>query len=363
MASTARPQKRALATSNSNIAPPGPGSGASSNSPAPAGSTDENIVFDPNRKTAPTSWTPVPVPVIPGFSTSAGGTAPAPKPAPKPAASRKRKSDVVETNQDLFPDDAPEIDSDDERLVLTQSDTCNAVRRKIRNWTESGAMKVGEFQNTLGVSSKAYGSFMNRTGTWDGDGCDTYFKACAYFKKRELQGLPLKASKPKKPKTAESAQHVVDLLDTGDIELPGEANNRVPVFDTCDEVRKKIRALLAKDGVTQAAFVREISKTFTDGRNVSPANLRYFMGRKGPVDGNTNVSFYAGYVFFEKQRVKAGKPKTKFREEMESVHRGTGIDVKTNSHGPFFVVGDSVPTYDKYGCYHTVRGRGRGRRR
>ncbi|KAK7430199.1 hypothetical protein QQZ08_003173 [Neonectria magnoliae] len=345
---------RALATFNPNIVPVSSPSGLAPNSlPSLAGLG----LPDPVGYGLGSQPAALPGPTNENVAPTASGTAkPAPVPTPaaaKPAAatSRKRKSDVVaETSEDLFPEDVEDIDEDDPRLDRTDSDTCNAVRRKIRTWIESGAMKVGQFQDALGVSSKAYGSFMNRTGTWDGEGCDTYHRALAFFKKRELQGLPLKAAKPKKPKTADTSKKAAaDLFDVAGVELPREASNSVPISDTCDEVRKKIRALLAKDGVTQAAFVREISKTFTDGRKVSPANLRYFMGRRGVIDGNTNVTYYAAYVFFEKQRIKAGKPKTKFREEMEKVHKGKGVDTEHSSNGYMFMRADETVTLDKYG--------------
>ncbi|KAM0440863.1 hypothetical protein ACHAPT_000165 [Fusarium lateritium] len=274
------------------------------------------------------------------------------KPKPKPATtSKKRKSDAAEEDikEKLFPEDVEEIDDYDPRLDLI-TDTCNAIRRKIRNWTESGAQKVGEFQRTIGVSSKAYLSFMNRTGTWDGDNCDTYHKAHRFFKKREIQGLPLKAPKPKKPKTAASAKAAAEILDVSGVdELPGEETGDVPVYDTCEEVRKKIRAILARDGITQAAFIREINKGLPEGSSVSPANMRYFMGRKGPRDGNTNITFYAAYIFFEKKRIKAGKPKTDFREDMEAAWGGVGFDREHGANTYYFCSADSVPTVNKYG--------------
>ncbi|KAF4975241.1 hypothetical protein FZEAL_7948 [Fusarium zealandicum] len=278
----------------------------------------------------------------------------------KPAAatsSRKRKSDVAaETKEDLFPEGVEDIDDEDPRLDRLDSDTCNAIRRKIRSWIESGAQKVGEFQQTIGVSSKAYTSFMNRTGTWDGEGCDTYLKAHLFFKRREVQGLPIKASKAKKAKTAASSKAMDEALDVSGVELPGEADGAVPIYDTCDEVRKKTRALLAKDAMTQAAFIREINKGLPDGRSVSPANLRYFMGRRGVRDGNTNVSFYAAYVFFDKKRVKAGKPKTKFRQEMEKSWGPKGFDTEHGANAHFTCFGDEVPELDKYGQINFVRG-------
>jgi hypothetical protein len=277
---------------------------------------------------------------------------PAAAPAkPAPAASKKRKSDAAEGTEDMFPAALDEIDNEDPRLTAGEKDTCNAVRRKIRNWIESGAMKVGEFQKAIGVSSKAYGSFMNRTGTWDGDGCDTYWEAIKFFKKRELLGLPLKAPAAKKAKpTPAAAAKANDLLDVSGVTLPGEEKGTVPVYDTCEEIRKKVRALLARDGVTQAAFLREISKMYPDeSKKVSAANLRYFMGKKGPLDGNVNATFYAAYVFFEKQRVKAGKPKSKFREEMEKVHGSKGVDLEHSPHGHVWLRAGETAYVDKYG--------------
>ncbi|KAL2675155.1 hypothetical protein Neosp_011336 [[Neocosmospora] mangrovei] len=282
-------------------------------------------------------------------STAKGASKPKPKPAT--TASKKRKSDAGEEDlkSQLFPDDIEDIDDYDPRLdVIT--DTCNAVRRKIRNWTESGAQKVGEFQKTIGVSSKAYLSFMNRTGTWDGDNCDTYLKGHRFFKKRELQGLPLKAPKPKKPKTAASAKAVSEIFDVSGVEeLGGEETGSVPIFDTCEEIRKKIRHVLARDGITQAAFIREINKNLPAGQCVSAANMRYFMGRKGPRDGNTNITFYAAYVFFEKKRIKAGKPKTDFREDMEAVWGPLGFDREHGANTHYICSADSVLTITKYG--------------
>jgi hypothetical protein len=323
-----------------------------------------------NNGTTPAYYNPPPpfVPHLPGHQVPGGppptaastvtrgipsGAQQIPAPAPTTTTtSRKRKSDVApdNTQEDLFPTDVPDIDSDDERLERLDGDTCNTVRRKIRNWIDSGAQKVGEFQKTIGVSSKAYGSFMNRTGTWDGEGTDTFAKAHHFFKKRELQGLPLKANKPKKPKTAASAKAIDEFLDVSDVDpLPGEADGTVPIYDTCNEIRKKIRPVLAKDGMTQAAFIRALNKNLPEGKSVSAANLRYFMGRKGVRDGNTNITFYAAYVFFEKKRIQAGKPKTKFRVEMEGAWGSKGFDIEHGANQHYTCFAGEEPMMDKYG--------------
>lgn len=58
------------------------------------------------------------------------------------------------------------------------------------------------------------------------------------------------------------------------------------------------------------------------------------MGYKGPDTGNTSCVFYAAYVFFEKLRIVESKPKSKHREEMESIWGGKGgFDTTRNQRG------------------------------
>jgi hypothetical protein len=346
-----------LSVSNNPAPPPVPG-------PIPNNSTSP-VYYNPPPPFVPhTSGAQAPggPPPLTNSSPMARGTPsgappiPIPSPAPAPAttttSSRKRKSDVTpdNTQEDLFPDNVPDIDSEDERLDLHDSETCNAIRRKIRNWIDSGAQKVGEFQKTIGVSGKSYNSFMNRTGTWDGENTDTYIKAHRFFKKRELQGLPLKANKPKKAKTAASAKALEEALDVSNVDpLPGEADGTVPIYDTCDEIRKKIRPILAKEGMTQAAFIRALNKNLPEGKSVSPANMRYFMGRKGVRDGNTNITFYAAYVFFEKKRIQAGKPKTQFREKMEKAWGSKGFDIEHGANQQYTCFAGEEPVVDEFG--------------
>jgi hypothetical protein len=95
------------------------------------------------------------------------------------------------------------------------------------------------------------------------------------------------------------------------VTLPGEETTSVSVFDTCDEVRKKIRALLFRDGVPQAASLPEISKIYKY-KKVSAANLRYFLGKKGPLDGNPNALFMPHTYFLRSNVSKQGNPKASF---------------------------------------------------
>lgn len=131
------------------------------------------------------------------------------------------------------------------------------------------------------------------------------------------------------------------------ITLEGEATRSVPVYDSCDEVRKKIRAHLREPSITQASFLREIAKTFDDGRKIQSKVLNDFLNKKGAFAGNTSATFYASYVFFEKMRLREGKPKSKHRMEMERIHEG-GFETAKRRDRITCMVGD-VPIVDQYG--------------
>lgn len=113
---------------------------------------------------------------------------------------------------------------------------------------------------------------------------------------------------------------IMAVLDVSDIELPGEDSDRVLVFDTCDTVRRKIRNFLVRPGMTQAAFLRALARTYSDGRRLQGAQLNRFLSMQGPTSGNTSGVFYAAYVFFEKLRLRDDKPKTADRLDMERYH-------------------------------------------
>jgi hypothetical protein len=212
-------------------------------------------------------------------------------------------------------------------------------------------MKVGEFQKEIGASSKTYHSFMSQSGPYKGSGSTVYGNAFAFFKRRELMGRKI-SKKVKKDGEEEKRTDV-----TG-IQLDGEADGEVPVFDTCDEVRKKIRAYLAEPSITQASFLRAIAQSHPDGKKFQSKSLNDFLGKKGANAGNTSGIFYSAYVFFEKIRVKDGKPKSKHRLEMEKIYSGgekyrnggkPGMDLKTPSNRGYFCMQGERPVMDQYG--------------
>lgn len=110
--------------------------------------------------------------------------------------------------------------------------------------------------------------------------------------------------------------------------------------------------------MSQAAFCRELTKMVAaQGRKVLPSTLNSFLGQKGPSAGSGSVAFYAGYVYFEKIRVRDGKPKSQMRQEMETVWGNDGMDIPEERGGrqrSFWCLGNEKPVEDKYGRIHFV---------
>ena len=247
----------------------------------------------------------------------------------------KRKADDIEAEE-----------TDEQDYPVTEN--CDQIRRKINAFLSTGEMKVGKFQEALGVNSRGFNTFLGLSGKYKGDGSNTYYAASTFFKKREAQGI--KAPKKRVKKGEERND------DLSAIRLEGEDTVSVPVFDSCDEVRKKIHAHLREPGVTQAAFLREIAKTYPEPKKIQSKVLNDFLGKKGASAGNTSAVFYSSYVFFEKLRIKDNKPKSKHRIQMEAEHGAEGFDIKHRHDRCWVMAGESVRE-DKLGKLHVSRGR------
>jgi hypothetical protein len=194
---------------------------------------------------------------------------------------------------------------------------------------------------------------MNQHGPDKGQCTDTYLRGLRFFQKRLAKGTPMPRKKrATAPKVSSSsakggskgaaagssagsskAAATTSPAATDNIQLDGELVDAVEVYDSCNEIRKKISAHLRKPGVTQAQFCRDLHAQFHGPRKpatVSGAQLNTFRGQKGPVSGNTSCVYYAAYVFFEKERLAAGRPKTQHRVDMEDAWGvDHGVDVKT----------------------------------
>jgi len=118
-----------------------------------------------------------------------------------------------------------------------------------------------------------------------------------------------------------------------------------PVFDTCNEVRRKIRAHLRSGQTTIAAFLREC-------RNINSNSYRQFMAMKMPTQGSGNCLYPAAYHFFERRRIAEGKPKSKLRLESEAAFpEGHSLEPQ---FGRYRCYRDEVPVINRLGVVRIV---------
>lgn len=207
-------------------------------------------------------------------------------------------------------------------------------------------MKIGELCDKIGVSQKSYRGFMQQKGTMGGANYDAYPAAAIFLKKRELLGKTIPKKKVKKEDKEVLEKKQDDLTS---IKLDGESDGKVPIYDSCDEIRKKINAYLKEPSMTQAGFLRGMAQTHPEGKKFQSKSLNDFMGKRGADAGNTSGIFYSAYIFFEKMRIKDGKPKSKHRLEMEKIHGKGGFDTERSSSRGFWCVQGERPVMDKYG--------------
>ncbi|KAI1865723.1 hypothetical protein JX265_008046 [Neoarthrinium moseri] len=138
------------------------------------------------------------------------------------------------------------------------------------------------------------------------------------------KGGPKSKQSPKEPPAAELTS----------IHLDGEIDENVKIYDTCDDVRRKITGHV-KDS-TQAAFARELSQMMPHTR-INATHVGRFQKMKGPRAGGHNPVFYAAYVYFEKLRIKQGKKKSAKREQMEEHWEEKGGFPREGSHNIYIL--------------------------
>ena len=116
---------------------------------------------------------------------------------------------------------------------------------------------------------------------------------------------------PRKEPKKEDDKKKVDVEALKGIKIDGEEAGEAEVYDTCDEVRRKIKQHLDDTGKTQAQLVRDFQALIVeDFPKIMARQFGAFRDKHGPLNGATTPAFYAGYVFFEKSRIKEGKKKT-----------------------------------------------------
>jgi hypothetical protein len=139
------------------------------------------------------------------------------------------------------------------------------------------------------------------------------------------------------------------LTDVSDIRIPGDFDDSAPIYATCGDIRKQLTLALQKGGVTQAGFCRAISAA--SNTPTTPRQLVAFRKKKTSgclsVDGGNSPIFYASWCYFEKERIKNNKPKSKRRREMEDIWGKTGIP--RDGLQPMWLGKDDTLWYDNFG--------------
>ncbi|KAE9039472.1 hypothetical protein PR003_g2182 [Phytophthora rubi] len=225
---------------------------------------------------------------------------------------------------------------------------CRDIRLKIRSFLGSMRMTQLAFLKVIDVDARLYRRFMALKGSNQGDGNPTYKGAAIFFYRREQkeesekvkptetkrttaeeaqEKLKLKVkTKEKKRKTAEEREEKAKKTRDGkellrrieEVELPDvDEEGCVPVYDDCDEIRRKIDEFLREGLVTKAAFLRAMG-------NVNSNSMRRFMSlRRGA--GAANEVYRKAYAFFEKKRIVDGEEKTVKRLANEDLQGPEGF--------------------------------------
>lgn len=263
--------------------------------------------------------------------------------AAKPTTSKKRKADqptmTLEEEITAYKKDLSDIDV----IHMYVDMNCDQVRKRIRSILDGSIMTKGEFCDAIGSSNHSVNTFLGKRGSMEGSSSEAYTNAWAWFKQRDLVGLKMPDVKKRQKADAAAAaaaaaaagsdegpaskksKTVAASIVTPDmsvIHLDGEEDDSVPVFDSADEIRKKISAHLKTPGLTQAQFCRDLYAQLKAPtcKAIQTKQLNDFRGKKGPLAGCTSSVFYAAYVLFEKLRLAKGKPKSAHRQEMERAH-------------------------------------------
>ncbi|CDO72356.1 hypothetical protein BN946_scf184977.g53 [Trametes cinnabarina] len=109
-----------------------------------------------------------------------------------------------------------------------------------------------------------------------------------------------------------------------DVVLDGEEEGDLPIYDDCNDIRRKIRLLLKQPNFKITHWLKEIG-------NINNNSYQRFMKATGPTGGAENGTYYAAYVYFEKVRIFEGKKKTAKRIRIEQ-ERSQGLPRVDRKH-------------------------------
>ncbi|KAK4116098.1 hypothetical protein N656DRAFT_765118 [Canariomyces notabilis] len=172
------------------------------------------------------------------------------------------------------------------------------------------------FAREIGVSLSSLSGFLGANGPTAGSRSAAYSAAWEYFRKREMSGMEMPA---KKQKTTDAHAEM-----EGPTKPAAGKKTKAPAGPV-DEITVYLKRL----GMTQALLCRQIYAECKGPerpeRCFQASQLAQFRKAKGPLNGARKPIFYGAYVFFEKLRIKEGKPKSKHRQDMELIWQGEGL--------------------------------------
>ena len=236
-------------------------------------------------------------------------------------------------------------DTDDGGITRAYKWDCDRIRTKTSALIRSDEMTVAEFQKLNRINSNSYARFMELSGRYCGIDNQTYDAAHKFLLRRQRKGRKMHKAKKNTPEDAAK-------YDVSGIEIFGEREEDVTIFDTCDDVRTKIQAHLRRPGITQASFLREIGKMYGEARPFQSKQLSDFLAKRGATAGNTSSVYYASYVYFEKLRLKSGASKSTKRQEIESQQpNGMPTDRRRER---YWVPNGTFPHEDEFGTVRTL---------
>jgi hypothetical protein len=366
--------------------------------PAPAASTTINVadvITVPATATTPTSAETT---TTTSTGTFTGGDA---------TRGKKRKAETTTPEEDEQ-EDIARYKKDLDILIPTETflfeppPGYDPVRQRINNLLDSGIVTKAEFAGMLGCGkggTRSLNRFLRDPGESPTTtrGGNVYYSAYTWFRQREVAELKVpeklklaahytpasiaasknsatskkingttatntsaarnnksvkvsKSNSSSSPSASMSAREAalhraITAASIDEIYLEGEETDEVPIYDSCDEVRRKIEEhLRTSPKLSATQFCRDLAAQLfapeNEGRNISWGQLASFRKLKGPRAGAKSIVFYAAYVYFEKLRVANGEPKSEHRETMEGLWEHEGgfsrdIDHNTTLVGPF----------------------------
>ena len=210
------------------------------------------------------------------------------------------------------------------------------IRKMIKMFLATKEMTQTAFLKLMGCNSNSYGRFMKLKGGDSGGQNGVYWAAHKFFLNREAEMKRKSTAKTpaqKKRKADESA-----AAKKGQSEELFAAVERInldesaPIYDDCDDVRKKSLEFMATHDISTAEFLRRIG-------NVNSKSWRDFVVMKGERKGASNSSYVKAYHFLEKLRIHKGEEKSAKRMRAEK-EKPEGFPLKHDNGMHWVIAGD-----------------------